>query len=60
MPGVQGTAMRALLDFSAWAEWFRSVHAAWLFVPILAFVIAVVRLWSRSLRSDKTRESKYD
>ncbi len=52
--------MTALFDFSAWAEWIRSLDAAWLFVPILAFVIVVVRLWSRGLRSDKPRESKYD
>jgi len=57
---VQGGTMRAILDFSAWAEWFRALNAAWLFVPILAFVIVVIRLWSRGLKSDKTRESKYD
>lgn len=52
--------MRAILDFSAWAEWFQALDAAWLFVPILAFVIVVVRWWSRGLKSDKTRESRYD
>ncbi len=60
LPGVQSSTMTALFDFSAWAEWIRSLDAAWLFVPILAFVIVVVRLWSRGLRSDKPRESKYD
>jgi len=58
--GVQGNPMRAVLDFSAWAEWFRSLDAAWLFVPILAFVIVVVRWWSRGLKSDRTREPKSD
>ena len=57
---VQGSTMRAMLDFNAWAEWFRALDAAWLFVPILAFVIVVVRWWSRGLKSDKTRESKSD
>ena len=57
---VQDRTMSAILDFSAWAEWFRALDAAWLFVPILAFVIVVVRWWSRGLKSDKTRESKYD
>lgn len=58
--GVQGNPMRAVFDFSAWAEWIRSLDHAWLFVLILAFVIVVVRWWSRGLKSDKTRESKYD
>jgi len=58
--GAQGSTMRAFLDFSAWAEWIRSLDAAWLFVPILAFVIVVVRLWSRGLKPDKTSDSKYD
>ena len=42
--------MRSILDFSAWAEWFHALDAAWLFVPILVFVIVVVRWWSRGLR----------
>lgn len=49
--------MKGLLDFDAWAEWIRSLDAAWLFLLILAFVIAVVGFWSRSLRPDKRRES---
>lgn len=60
LPAVQGGTMRAILDFNAWAEWFRALDAAWLFVPILAFVIVVVRWWSRGLKSDKPKESKYD
>lgn len=50
--------MRSVLDFSAWAEWFHALDAAWLFVPILVFVIVVVRWWSRGLRPDKTKGSK--
>ncbi len=52
--------MRAILDFSAWAEWFGALDTAWLFAPILVFVIVVVRLWSRGLRADRTRETKSD
>ena len=43
LPGVEGGTMSAFFDFSAWAEWIRALDAAWLFVPILAFVIVVVR-----------------
>lgn len=60
LSGVRGSTMTALPDFSAWSEWVRSLDAAWLFVPILAFVIVVVRRWSRSLKSDKARESPND
>ena len=56
--GVEGGTMRSILDFSAWAEWFHALDAAWLFVPILVFVIVVVRWWSRGLRPDKTKRSK--
>ncbi len=52
--------MTAFLDFSAWAEWIRSLDAAWLFVPILLFVVVVVRLWSMGLKPDKPREPPYD
>lgn len=55
--GMHEGAMKGLLDFDAWAEWIRSLDAAWLFLLILAFVIAVVGFWSRSLRPDKRRES---
>jgi hypothetical protein len=47
-----------LLDFDAWAEWIRSLDAAWLFLLILASVIAVVGLWSRTLRLNKTGDSE--
>jgi hypothetical protein len=46
--------------FDAWAEWFRSLDGAWLFLLILAFVIVVVWLWSGSLRPDKSGESHQD
>ncbi len=52
--------MRELLDFNAWAEWIRSLDAAWLFLLIMAFVIVVVGLWSRSLRTDKSGETRQD
>lgn len=58
--GVRGDTLKTLFDFSAWAEWILSLDAAWLFVPILVFVIVVVRLWSRGFKSDKTREAPYD
>ncbi len=57
MPGMHKGAMKGLVDFGAWTEWLRSLDAAWLFLLILALVIAVVGLWSKSLRPDKTRES---
>ncbi len=49
-----------MLDFEAWVAWIRSLDTAWLFLLILLFVVAVVGLWSRSLNSDKTRDSQYD
>jgi hypothetical protein len=52
--------MKGFLDFAAWAEWIGSLDDAWLFLVILAFVIAVVVLWSGSLRLDKTRQSEED
>ena len=52
--------MKGLLDFDAWAEWIRSMDAAWMFLVILLLVIAVVGFWSRSLRPDKSRESEED
>ena len=48
------------LDFDAWADWIRSPDAAWLFLLILAFVIAVVGLWSRTLRLNKAGNSEGD
>ncbi len=60
LPGAQDGTMKALLDFSAWVEWIRSLDHAWLFVLILAFVIVVVRWWSRGLKPDKAKDPKYD
>lgn len=52
--------MTEILDFEAWLAWLRSVDTTWLFLLILPFVLAVVVLWSRSLKSDKIRESEHD
>ena len=60
MFGAHEGAVKSFLDFDAWAEWFRSVDTAWLFLLILASVIAVVGFWSRSLRMHKTKHSEED
>ena len=52
--------MTGLLDLEAWAEWIHSLDSAWLFLVILAFVIAAVGLWSRSLRLDSPGDSEED
>ena len=52
--------MTEMLDLEAWFAWIRSLDTGWLFLLILLFVVAVVVLWSSGLKSDKTRESKYD
>lgn len=57
---MRGATVTEMLDLEAWVEWIRSLDTGWLFLLILVFVVAVVGLWSRSLKSDKTRESKYD
>ena len=57
---MQGATVTEMLDFEAWTAWVRSLDTGWLFLLIMLFVVAVVGLWSRSLKSDKTRESKYD
>lgn len=44
-------------DFGAWVDTLRALDAVWLFLLILPVVVAVVGLWSRSLKSDKTKES---
>ena len=53
-------AMKGLFDFDAWAGWIRSLDTAWLFLLILALVVAVVVVWSSSLRPDNTREPEED
>jgi hypothetical protein len=52
--------MNWIFDFDAWAEWIRSQDAAWLFLLILGLVIAVMAVWSSSLRPDGTREQGKD
>ena len=58
--GTRGATVTEMLDLEAWFAWIRSLDTGWLFLLILVFVVAVVGLWSRSLKSEKTRESKYD
>ena len=53
MPDATVTKM---LDFDAWLAWLRSSEAAWLILLILPVVVAVVALWSRSLKPDRTTE----
>ena len=43
-------------DLDTWVEWIRSQDAAWLFLLILGLVIAVVVVWSSSLRTDRARD----
>ncbi|HKA43215.1 MAG TPA: hypothetical protein VKF40_14600 [Burkholderiales bacterium] len=50
--------MRWFSEFDVWVDWIRSVDGAWLFLLILAFVIAVVGFWSRSLRMNAGRHSE--
>ncbi len=57
---MRGATVTEMLDLEAWVAWIRSLDTGWLFLLILPFVVAVVVLWSRSLKSDKTRESQYD
>jgi hypothetical protein len=59
-PGMHGGALKGFFDFDAWAEWIHSLVAAWLFVLILALVVAVVVWWSASLQTDNTREPEED
>jgi len=57
---VYGGVMKGLFDFDAGAEWIRSLDTAWLFLLILVLVVAVVVLWSSSLRPDNTKEPDED
>ena len=41
--------MKGFFDFDTWVEWIRSQDPAWLFLLILALVVAVVVVWSSSL-----------
>lgn len=49
--------MSWFLDFGAWVGWIRSLDVAWLFLLILPLVVVVVALWSRSLKSDREKET---
>lgn len=53
-PGMYKVEMRGFLDIDAWVEWIRSQDTAWLFLLILALVVAVVTVWSSTLRADHT------
>jgi heme A synthase len=57
---MHGGALKGFFDFDAWAEWIHSLDTAWLFVLILALVVAVVVRWSTSLQPDITREPEED
>ena len=57
---MQEGAVRWFSEINAWFEWTRSLDAGWLFLLILAFVIAVVGFWSRSLRMHTGRHSEKD
>jgi len=57
---MRDATVTEMLDFEAWAGWIDSLGTAWVFLVIILFVVAVVGLWSRSLKSDKTKESEYD
>jgi hypothetical protein len=52
--------MKGLPDLDAWTEWIRSLDSAWLFLLILALVVAVVVGWSSSLRRHSTRGPEED
>jgi len=52
--------MKEIINFGAWTEWIRSQDAAWLFMLVLVLVIAVVVVWSSTLRPDNTRERSDD
>ena len=52
--------MNGHFDFDAWAEWIRSLDAAWLFLLMLALVVAAVVVWSGSLQPDNTKEPQDD
>jgi hypothetical protein len=44
--------MNAHFHFDAWIAWLRSLDTAWVFLLILALVVAVFVVWSSSLRPD--------
>ena len=52
--------MKEIVDLDAWVAWIRSLDNAWLFLLILALVVAVVVVWSSSLQPDNAREPADD
>jgi hypothetical protein len=46
--------MTSIFDFDTWAEWFQTLDSAWLFLLIMALVVAVIRFWSKSLWPDQS------
>lgn len=58
--GMNVDAMREILSIDAWAEWIRSQDTAWLFLLILALVVAVVAVWSSTLQPDNSRKPEKD
>ena len=60
MFGVNGGWEKEMIDFGAWAGWIRSLDTAWVFLLILVLVVAVVVVWSSTLRPDNTKVPKDD
>lgn len=56
--GMSEGAMREILSIDTWTEWIRSQDTAWLFLLILALVVAVVAVWSSNLQPDNSRKPK--
>ena len=52
--------MTGIVDFGLWIEWIRSLDTAWLFLLILAVVVVVFGLWSRSLITRDPADSQRD
>jgi hypothetical protein len=57
---MESAMVRGMVEFEAWAQWLRSLDPAWMFLVILLIVVAVVGLWSRSLKSDKDAGSRHE
>ena len=57
---MESAMVRGMAEFEAWARWLRSLDPAWMFLVILLIVVAVVGLWSRSLKSDKDAGSRHE
>lgn len=50
--------MRGIADFGLWIDWIRSWDTAWIFLLILAVVVAAFGAWSRTLASRNPADSK--